>query len=130
MIKRLLSDLEYTISGIDTIIIDSNISFVQKNISLIVKTLTNEIVYNFACEGFSGSVDGNTITLLDKEVSLIDELTIILILEDDSELKELEAVTLWNKRQESLLSRQIELQEETNKYLKKIYNPQYKWQKK
>ena len=124
MIKRLLTDQEYTILSTTTIVIDNNIKFKHKNISLITQTLSNDIVFNFACEDLRATLAGNVITLVDETVILGEELSIILSFEEGSSIDKLEDITLWSKRQEGLLTRILEEQKLTNKILNKIYNPQ------
>ena len=124
MIKKLLSDAEYTITSTTTIVIDIDIKFEHKNISLITQTLSNDIVFNFACEDLRATLLGNTITLVDDVVILGEELSIILSFEEGSSTAELKDITLWNKRQEGLLEELLEEQKLTNKLLKKIYNPE------
>lgn len=124
MIKRLLTDKEYTITGTKTIVIDNEINFEQKNLNLIIDTVDNRIVYNFACDDKRATVLGQIITLLDETVALTDTLTIILSFDQGSEIARLEENILWNSRQEKLLAEMLEEQKITNKILKKIYNPE------
>jgi hypothetical protein len=124
MIKRLLTDNEYTIINTTTILIDSSVEFEAKNLNLILDTTDNRIVYNFACEDKRASISGQTITLLDETVELTDSLTIIMSFDEGSEIEKLENLIVWNSRIESLLEESLEEQRITNKYLKKIYNPE------
>lgn len=82
MIKRLLTDAEYTITSTTTIVIASSISFEHKNLALITQTLSNDIVFNFACEDLRATLSGNTITLVNGVVILGEELSIILSFEE------------------------------------------------
>jgi len=91
MIKRLLTDTEYTITSTTTIAIDSSISFKHKNISLITQTLSNDIVFNFACEDLRATLSGNVITLVDETIILGEELSIILSFEEVKDNKVTEA---------------------------------------
>lgn len=122
--KRLLTDLEYTITSTTTIVLSNDIVFEHKNIGLIVVTADNEIVYNLLCEDLKCTVSSQTITLLDKNIELTDSLTIVLQFEEGSDAERLDDITLWNKRQEKLLYRIGEGIEESNRWLKKIYNPE------
>ena len=124
MIKKLLLDTEYSITSANTIVIAASISFEQKNLNLIIDTVDNRIVYNFACDDKRATVSGQTITLLDETVLTTDQLTIIMSFEEGSEIAKLEENILWNKRIESILTESLEEQRITNKYLKKIYNPE------
>jgi hypothetical protein len=124
MVKRLLTDNEYTITSTTTIVIDGSISFEHKNIGLIIVTVDNNIVYNFACDDVKCTVVGSIITLVDKEIETTDSLTIVLQFEEGSDLEQLKETTLWNKRQEALLKESLEVQTETLKYIKKLYNPE------
>jgi hypothetical protein len=124
MIKRLLSNTEYTITDINTIIIDNSISFEHKNLSLILDTVDNRIIYNFACDDKRATASGNTIPLLDETILTTDSLTIIMSFDEGSEIEKLESLILWNSKIESLLEESLEEQRITNKYLKKIYNPE------
>lgn len=122
MIKKLLIDTEYTVTSTTTILVDGNIKFEAKNLSLILDTVDNRIVYNFACEDKRAAVSNNTITLLDETVELTDSLTIIMSFDEGSEIDKLDNIILWNSRIEGILEESLEEQRTTNKYLKKIYN--------
>jgi hypothetical protein len=124
MTKRLLTDMEYTIVDINTITIDSTISFTAENLNLIIDTADNRIVYNFACEDLRATVSGQTITLIDTTIDTSDSLTIIMSFEEGSEIAKLEENISWNKKIQDALTSMIELQTETNKILKKISNPE------
>ena len=124
MIKRLLTDTEYTVTSTNTIVIDLGISFEQKNLNLIIDTVDNRIVYNFACDDKRATVSGKTITLIDETVLTTDSLTIIMSFDEGSEIEKLEEGILWNKRIHDTLVYLAEGQAETNKILKKIYNPE------
>jgi hypothetical protein len=124
MIKKLLSDIEYTITSPTTIVIDPSISFEARNLNLILDTVDNRIVYNFACDDKRATIVGQTITLLDESVLLTDSLTIIMSFDEGSEIEKLQDIVLWNTRIESLLQTFVDQQKITNKYLKKIYNPE------
>ena len=122
MIKKLLTDQEYTITSTSTIKIDSTIKFEAKNLSLILVTASNKIVYNFACDDKKATVSGQTITLVDERILTTDLLTIIMTFEEGSEIERLDDILLWNKRVHNTLVSIVEQQTETNKLLKKIYN--------
>ena len=124
MIKRLLTDKEYTITSTNTIVIGSSVSFEQKNLNLIIDTVDNRIVYNFACDDKRATVSGQTITLLDETVLTTDSLTIIMSFEEGREIARLDEAILWNKKIHDTLVYLAEGQAETNKLLKKIYNPE------
>jgi len=123
MIKKLLTDEEYTVTSTTTIKIDSSIVFNAKNLNLIIDTVDNRIVYNFACTDKRASVSGQTITLLDNTILTTDSLTIIMSFDEGSEVAKLEENILWTKKIQNLLVNQIEQQKETNKLLQKIYKP-------
>lgn len=123
MIKKLLTDTEYNITSTTTIKIDSSIVFNAKNLSLIIDTVDNRIVYNFACADKRASVSGQIITLLDSTILITDSLTIIMSFDEGSEVAKLEENILWTKKIQNLLVTQIEQQKETNKLLQKIYKP-------
>ena len=123
MIKKLLEDTEYTVTSTTTIIIDSSIKFGAKNLSLIMDTVDNRVVYNFACEDKRASISGQIVTLLDETILTTDSLTIIMSFDEGSEVAKLEENILWTKKIQNLLVNQIEQQKETNKLLKKIYKP-------
>jgi hypothetical protein len=44
--------------------------------------------------------------------------------DEGSEIEKLQDIVLWNTRIESLLQTFVDQQKITNKYLKKIYNPE------
>ena len=124
MIKKLLADTEYTITSTSSIKIDSTISFGPQNLSLIMDTADNRVVYNFACGDKRASISGQIITLLDETILTTDSLTIIMSFEEGSEIARLEENILWNKKIHDTLVYLAEGQVETNKLLKKIYNPE------
>ena len=124
MIKKLLTDQEYTVTSTSIINIDNSIKFEAKNLSLILDTTDNRIVYNFACEDKRATVVGNTITLLDETILTTDSLTIIMSFDEGSEIEKLDNILLWQKKVLNTLVAQVEQQIETNKLLKKIYNPE------
>jgi len=91
MIKKLLTDEEYTITSTNTIAIDPSIKVKHKNLSLITQTLSNNIVFNFACEDLRATLSGNVITLVDETIILGEELSIILSFEEVKDNKVTEA---------------------------------------
>lgn len=124
MVKKLLADNEYEITSSTTIYFPT-LSLELKNIAVIIKASTNETVYNFACEGYDGTLSGGkTLTLLNTTVTPGEELIIILMFEEGSNVEKLSSIELWSKRQEKLLAELLEAQLENNKVLKKIYNPE------
>lgn len=124
MIKKLLEDTEYTVTSTTTILIDSSINFEAKNLSLIMDTADNRIVYNFACDDKRATILGNIITLLDETILITDSLTIIMSFDEGSQIEKLDNILLWQKKVLDTLVAQVEEQVETNKLLKKIYNPE------
>lgn len=124
MIKKILTDTEYTITSNKTISIKNTISFTAKNLSLILVTSSNKIVYNFACDDKRATVSNNIITLVDNTISLTDKLTIILSYSDEEQTEKLNDISVLNYKIESILNDILEEQRITNKYLKKIYNPE------
>jgi hypothetical protein len=124
MTKRLLTDSEYTVTSDTTITIDSSIAFGAENLNLIIDNTDNRIVYNFACEDLRATVSSQTITLVDTTIDTSDSLTIIMSFEKGDSLDKLDNIILWDSRIESLLKEFLEEQRITNKYLKKIYNPE------
>jgi hypothetical protein len=125
MIKRLLSNTEYTIINPTTIEIDVNIKFEAKNLNLIISTSSNKILYNFACDDKTANVNGQIITLLNEEIDTTEDLlTIIMSFEEGSEIAKLNENILWNKRIQHILLHMLDEQMITNKYLQKIYNPE------
>lgn len=123
MEKRLLNNEEYTITSSTTIEISHTISFEAKNLSIILVTSNNNIIYNFACTDLKVSITNQIITLLDAEINVTDSLTIIMIFENKDAISKLEENILWTKKIQNLLVNQIEQQKETNKLLQKIYKP-------
>lgn len=125
MIKKLLLDTDYTIIDSKNIEINNKIEFTAKNLNLILITKDNKIVYNFACDDKRADVDGQIITLVDEEISDISsKLTIIMSFDEGSEIARLDKNILWNKRIEHTLTDLLKEQVTTNKYLKKLYNPE------
>lgn len=124
MIKKLLTEEEYTVTSENTIVISNSISFEAKNLNLILVTEDNRIVYNFACDDKKAIVTEQTITLIDETILDTDSLTIIMSFDEGSDIERLEDIILWNTRIESLLQSIVDGQEITNKWLRKIYNPE------
>lgn len=124
MTKRLLLDSEYTIVDSNTITINSSITFTAENLNLIIDTVDNRIVYNFACEDLRATVSGQVITLVDATIDLTDSLTIIMSFQEESALDILDSMDLGTKRLVTALNNMVEQQMETNKYLRKMYNPE------
>jgi hypothetical protein len=125
MVKKLLLDTEYTIIDSKTIEINNQIKFKAKNLNLILITKDNKIVYNFACDDKRATIDGQVISLIDEEIAdITNSLTIIMSFDEGSEIAKLNENILWNKRIEHILTHLLEEQVITNKYLKKLYNPE------
>jgi hypothetical protein len=96
------------------------------HILLITNTTTNDIIYNFGCDGFGGTLTRYTLKLEYDTSSMkdTDDLQIIIYTEEDASDTE-------NHRLLELIRKQTEVQDEMlenlelcAKYLRKLYNPE------
>lgn len=128
MNKVILTNTEYTFNASNKTVVVSNYLdyFTKEYLLIITNTSENTIIYNFACEGYGGTISGNTLTLEYDTTSMsdTDNLQIILYLEtsnaDTSIIDLLELI----KKQTEVQDEILEELKVCSKYLKKIYNPE------
>jgi regulatory protein YycI of two-component signal transduction system YycFG len=124
MNKRILNNDEYIFDSIARTIKFNQI-FDINQILLITNITDNIIIYNFACEGFGGSILNRTLTL-EYDTSLMsstDDLQVVIYEES--------LINVERNNTLSIIERQTEVLDECldhlklcSKYLKKIYNPE------
>ena len=81
MSKLVLNSGQYMFDGDQTITIADGVVVTKENLMLVTNTTTNEILYNFACDGFGGTLVGQVLTLeidATQDQSSTDSLQIIL----------------------------------------------------
>lgn len=79
--KRILSRSEYRFSPSDSkVIFAKGVGFDIHNVFIITNVVTNDIIYNFACDTYGGVVGENSITLMQdvSDMSSTDELMILI----------------------------------------------------
>jgi hypothetical protein len=71
--------------GDSTVTIMDDTVITKENLMLVTNTTTNEILYNFGCEGFGGTLDGQVLTLerTATDGAITDSLQIILYQEEE-----------------------------------------------
>lgn len=92
---------------------------------LVITNVTDGIIiYNFACEGFTGELSGKILTLEfdTRSMSDTDDLLVILQQNDTSVEDGLADVTTVSNRQQVTLANILEELKLTNKLLGKIYD--------
>ena len=100
--------------------------FTKEYLLLITNTTTNDIIYNFGCDGYGGIISGSTITLEYDTTAMLstDSLQIIMYTEnsdvDTLTLSLLETLRKQTEVQDEMLE-ELKL---CSKYLRKIYNPE------
>lgn len=124
MKKYVLDKASYTFDSTNSLII-FNTDVELRDILLITNVTDGITIYNFACEGQTGDIVSNVLSLTYDTSSMedSDELLIILQEEDTTEVN-LDKINLNSSRAEITLNDILEEQRLTNKLLKKIYNPE------
>lgn len=89
-------------------------------INLTKGTSSNITLYNFGCEGLGGTLFGNVLTLELDTTSMLSSDDLVVIVED----RQITDLLLDNNTALKCLKAILESQEETNKWLRKIYNPE------
>lgn len=123
MTKRILDNSEYTFdASAQTVTFTENISL--NHVLLITNITDNVIIYNFACDGFGGTLSGKVLTV-EYDTTLMndtDEFSVIIYEEDKGveSNRLLDLIRKQNDSQEEILG-ELKL---CSKYLRKIYNPQ------
>lgn len=128
MNKIILNKGEYTFdaSTKKVSVLEHKEIFKKEYLLLITNVTTNDIIYNFGCDGFGGVIATSVITLEYDTTSMADsdELQIVLYTEQtDAEAINkslLEGIKI-NTASQVLLLEELKLQ---TKYLRKIYNPE------
>lgn len=122
MNKVILNKGEYTFNALEKKVTVLNYKdiFKKEYLLIITNVHTNDIIYNFACEGFGGVITEYTI-LLEQDTTLMkdsDELQIILFIEDKNtdSGKELNTITKYLEN----IDRSTNSMDELVKELKKL----------
>ena len=131
MNKFIVNPSRYTFNAEDGTITFVD-TFTLQNVLLITNVTSNISIYNFACEGLGGDFVINTLTLdFDtSDMDSSDELVVIMQVaatDEDSTIiidAGSEATLLYTQKIENSLTSIAELLVETNRLLKKIYNPE------
>lgn len=96
------------------------------HIMLITNVTDNEIIFNFGCKGYGGSISGKTLTLEFTTTSMSDSDDLQIIVYDASNESDKGTIDLL-----TLIRDHLEVQDEIleelklcSKYLRKIYNPE------
>lgn len=123
MTKRILEDTEYTFDASAKTITFTEV--IPLNFILLVTNIaTNDIIYNFACDGYGGTLSGLVLTLEYDTTAMIDTDALNVIIYEENKLTETnKTLALIEKQTEVLDECLIELKS-CNKYLRKIYNPE------
>jgi len=127
MDKKLLEKNEYFVTSTGDILFVIREKICKHNISLIIKTSNNTILYNTTCPDLDGSfTESSQILNLDSTEAILEgeELTIILLLDEGSETLLLSDINQKNYLSTHILQEILEEQQKTNKLLTKIYNPE------
>jgi hypothetical protein len=124
MKKIILPDNKYTFdASARTITFTEDIVF--KHLLLITNITDSIIIYNFACDGFGGSITGRVLTLDYDTTSMSDSDLLQIVTyteEDEDDINKNELLSSLRENTQLLHSCKESLKE-CAKYLKKIYNP-------
>lgn len=127
MEKVILKSTDYTFdASAQTVKFLTHTELVSKEyLLLITNTSTNDIIYNFGCDGYGGTINlSNFVLTLEYDTTTMsdsDSLQIVLysgesVLNTNTFLKQI-------RQQTEILEELKDLQAQTLKYIKKIYNP-------
>lgn len=127
MTKRILDPIEYTFDASAKTITFTN-EILLRHLLLVTNLSSNNIIYNFACDGFGGTLSNNILTLEydTTSMSTTDLLSVIVYKEDPLEdpIEETNSLLTIIRKQTSLQEAMYEEMVEQTKYLRKIYNPE------
>jgi len=123
MNKKILDNIDYTFdASAKTILFADDLDI--KHLLVITNITDNQFIYNFACEGYGGTLSGRTVTLEYDTTSMSDDDTLQIIMyteKTDSEDSIIKSLVNQEMHLECL-NTLIEEQQNTNKILKKIYS--------
>lgn len=123
MTKRILDNTEYNFdASAKTVTFTNDIVF--NNILLITNVTDNIIIYNFACDGFGGTLAGRTLTLEYDTITMSDTDTLSVIIYEENKLTESNRLLSIIEKQTEVLDECLEQLQICSKYLRKIYNPE------
>ena len=127
MKKIILNSSQYSFdASINKVTIDTTLDLTKEGLLLITNTTTNDIIYNFGCDGFGGTIEDikNIITLEYDTSSMQDSDHLQVILYTESTILDDKWSTLFEQQKCHLESLQsiIEELQRTNKLLTKIYS--------
>lgn len=125
METRTLKSTEFTFNAANKTIL-FGIDIVQSEIMIIYNLTKNETsnipIYNFGCPGLGGVLVDSTLTLEFDTTTMSNTDTLLVVIEDN---KQSETISLLESMNLMLKTLDIglEKQDETNKWLRKIYEP-------
>lgn len=123
MTKRILDDTEYTFdASAKTITFTEDID--AKHILIITNITSNIIIYNFACDGFGGTLVKKVLTLEYDTSSMLDTNTLSIIIYEENKLEETNDLLKLIREQNNAQNDILEELKICSKYLRKIYNPE------
>lgn len=122
MTKRILDPTEYTFDASAKTLTFPN-GIILRHLLLVTNLSSNDIIYNFACDGFGGTILGNILTLEYDTTSMADADNLsVIIYEEDKGVESNQLLDIIANQTEVLDECLVELQK-CSKYLRKIYNP-------
>ena len=123
MKKELIEEGLYVFNASEkTITFTSTLDVTLHNLLLITNVTNNNIIYNFACDGYGGTIDSLTLTLEQDTTSMSDGDTLQIIMAVDATIQEQRVEELIGGSNEALscLNNILEQQKLTNVWLKEI----------
>jgi hypothetical protein len=124
MNKIILDNDDFTFDASTGVVLFSNkyTSIPLAHILLITNVTSNDIIYNFGCDGYGGTLDNVTLTLEQSTTAMsdTDALQIVIYVGADETITALLDASTMHTQQLDCLQSIIEKQEETNVLLKLI----------
>lgn len=128
MEKIILKNTDYSFdASAQTVTFLSHTELVSKEyLLLITNTSTNDIIYNFGCDGYGGTINLNTfrLTLEYDTTAMSDSDSLQIILYSGESVLDTNAFLKQIRQQTQILEELRDLQYQTLKYIRKIYNPE------
>lgn len=123
MTKRILDNTEYTFdASAKTITFVENIELTK--LLLITNITDNVIIYNFACDGFGGTISKKVLTLEYDTTLMSDTDSLSIIIYEENKLIETNELLKLIREQNNAQNDILEELKICSKYLRKIYNPE------